>query len=92
MLINLMKGINYVCPHRPKFTHFISNYKNVFFFWPKVKFPVHIKPKVILIVLYNLIFKFSNSIKNRTAQRLRCCATNRKVAGSIPAGVIGIFH
>ena len=22
----------------------------------------------------------------------RCCATNRKVAGSIPAGVIGIFH
>ena len=26
------------------------------------------------------------------AQRLRCCATNLKVAGSIPAGVIGIFH
>ena len=26
------------------------------------------------------------------AQRLRCCATNRKVAGSIPDGVIGIFH
>jgi len=25
------------------------------------------------------------------AQWLRCCATNRKVAGSIPAGVIGIF-
>ena len=25
-------------------------------------------------------------------QWLRCCATNRKVAGSIPAGVIGIFH
>ena len=23
---------------------------------------------------------------------LRCCATNRKVAGSIPDGVIGIFH
>ena len=23
---------------------------------------------------------------------LRRCATNRKVAGSIPAGVIGIFH
>ena len=39
--------------------------------------------------------------KNRTAyvimgaavaQWLRCCATNRKVAGSIPDGVIGIFH
>ena len=26
------------------------------------------------------------------AQWLRCCAPNRKVAGSIPAGVIGIFH
>ena len=25
-------------------------------------------------------------------QWLRCCATIRKVAGSIPAGVIGIFH
>ena len=28
----------------------------------------------------------------RVAQWLRCCATNRKVAGSIPDGVIGIFH
>ena len=26
------------------------------------------------------------------AQRLKCCATNRKVAGSIPDGVIGIFY
>jgi len=26
------------------------------------------------------------------AQWLRCCTTNRKVAGSIPGGVIGIFH
>jgi len=26
------------------------------------------------------------------AQWLRCCSTNQKVAGSIPAGVIGIFH
>ena len=25
-------------------------------------------------------------------QWLRCCATNRKVAGSIPASVSGIFH
>ena len=25
------------------------------------------------------------------AEWLRCCATNRKVAGSIPAGVIGFF-
>ena len=26
------------------------------------------------------------------AQWLRCCATNRRVAGSIPDGVIGIFN
>jgi len=26
------------------------------------------------------------------AQWLKCCATDRKVAGSIPDGVIGIFH
>jgi hypothetical protein len=26
------------------------------------------------------------------AQWLRCCATNRMVAGSIPDDVIGIFH
>ena len=26
------------------------------------------------------------------AQWLRCCATNRKVTGSIPDGVNGIFH
>ena len=26
------------------------------------------------------------------AQWLRCCATNRKVAGSISAGVTGILH
>ena len=26
------------------------------------------------------------------AQWLRCCATNRKVAGSIPDGVIGFFN
>ena len=25
------------------------------------------------------------------AQWVRCCATNRKVAGSIPVGVFGIF-
>jgi len=30
--------------------------------------------------------------RGRVAQLLRCCATNRNVAGSIPAGVIGIFH
>jgi hypothetical protein len=31
-------------------------------------------------------------LKHAVAQWLRHCATNRKVAGSIPDGVIGIFH
>jgi hypothetical protein len=31
-------------------------------------------------------------IKYAVAQWLRNCTTNRKVAGSIPDGVIGIFH
>ena len=31
-------------------------------------------------------------VETAVAQWLRCCATNRKVAGSIAAGVIGIFH
>ena len=31
-------------------------------------------------------------METAVAQWLRRCATNRKVAGSFPAGVIGIFH
>jgi hypothetical protein len=31
-------------------------------------------------------------MEHAVAQWLRHCATNRKVAGSIPDGVIGIFH
>ena len=36
--------------------------------------------------------QLQNYMGARGAQWLRCCATNRKVAGSIPDGVIGIFH
>jgi len=32
------------------------------------------------------------ALRTEVAQWLRRCATNRKVAGSIPDGVIGIFH
>ena len=44
--------------------------------------------------LFFLNFKSFATLKKGTAvaQWLRCCATNRKVAGSIPTGVIGIFH
>ena len=37
--------------------------------------------------LINLQFTLGTEV----AQWLRCCATNRKVAGSIPAGVSGFF-
>jgi len=30
-------------------------------------------------------------VRTEAAKWLRCCATNRKVAGSIPAGVSGFF-
>ena len=39
--------------------------------------------------LYCTIYVFVSTLA--VAQWLRCCATNRKVAGSIPAGVCGIF-
>jgi len=39
-----------------------------------------------IMVLYILI------LGTAVAQWLRCYATNRKVAGSIPDGVIGVFH
>ena len=40
------------------------------------------------------IVKFGSVLRKigtAVAQWLRCCATNRKVAGSIPAGVSGFF-
>jgi len=33
-----------------------------------------------------------SNLGTAVAQWLRCCATTRNVTGSIPAGVIGIFH
>ena len=42
--------------------------------------------------VYININKYINKQGTAVAQWLRCCAKNRNVAGSIPAGVIGIFH
>ena len=39
-----------------------------------------------------VILAVINKVGTAVAQWLRCYATNRKVAGSIPDGVIGIFH
>ena len=43
----------------------------------------------IYIYIYIYIYNFRGTA---VAQRLKCCATNRKVAGSIPDGVTEIFH
>ena len=43
----------------------------------------------ILISLHNTHIHYVAG--TAVAQWLRCCATNRKVAGSIPAGVTGFF-
>ena len=53
-------------------------------------FRVH-NPNMLLqnAVLYRHLYNWQGTA---VAQWLRCCATNRKVAGSIPAGVSGIFH
>ena len=42
------------------------------------------------LLKFSALFLLSES--TAVAQWLRCCARNRKVAGSIPSGVTGIFH
>ena len=47
------------------------------------------------IIYLKITIYFSNFLLcggTAVTQWLSCCATNRKVAGSIPAGIIGIFH
>ena len=39
-----------------------------------------------------IFFPVSSRVGTAVAQWLRCCATNRLVVGSIPAGFIGIFY
>ena len=45
---------------------------------------------LVFLVVFFVIMYFN--VCFIIAQWLRCCATNRKVAGSILAGVTGIFH
>ena len=44
-----------------------------------------------LVVVLNICCTTAGPV-TAVAQSLRCFATNRKVAGSIPDGIIGIFH
>ena len=46
---------------------------------------------IIIIIIIIILFLFLLLWGTAVAQWLRCCATIRKVAGSIPAGVIGFF-
>jgi hypothetical protein len=48
--------------------------------------------KYIVFVHINMVLYISTWGPLIVAQWLRYCATNRKVAGSIQDGVIGIFH
>ena len=63
---------------------------------PYPTLPEYQKPAILdrcytgsLETLYRLLYI---RLGTAVAQCLRCCATNRKVGGSIPADVIGIFH
>jgi hypothetical protein len=51
-----------------------------------------IRSLVFAAGLDGLFLKATLDISVAVAQWLRYCATNQKVAGSIPDGVIGIFH
>ena len=44
-----------------------------------------------VLITLRFYYTFQPTGGTAVAQWLRCCATNRKVAGSIPAGVIGFF-
>ena len=37
-------------------------------------------------------FHYKSQMVTAEVQWIRCCATNRKMTGSIPDGVTGIFH
>ena len=47
---------------------------------------------LIAVQIAQLFLRNYVRLRTAVAQWLRCCARNRKVAGLIPDGVIGIFH
>jgi len=51
-----------------------------------VKLVFYVVKLIFLIYIYIYLY-----LGTAVAQWLRCCATNRKVTGSIPAGVTGFF-
>ena len=64
--------------------------------WSLLFFWYFLEKKVIHTHTHtNIVYNFPphwQLLGTAVAQWLRCCATNQKVAGSIPDGAIGIFH
>jgi len=48
--------------------------------------------EIVVIIVVVFVIIIIEVVRTAIAQWLRCCATNRKVAVSIPYGVTGIFH
>ena len=55
-------------------------------------FPYDVRTVGIISPKQNFMFFICGLLGTAVAQWLRCCATNRKVAGSIPDGVTGFFR
>jgi len=51
----------------------------------------HVKPTKRTVLISTFCWFTGENVVTAVAQWLRRCATNRKVAGSIPTGVTGIF-
>ena len=75
-----------VCHPKQEVRYVYCSTPNVSFWWA-----VFVEPWWIFIKWY-LKPGTSTAMGTAVVQWLRCCATNRKVAGSIPDGVNGILH
>ena len=101
ILICNITGFCSVAPHSSKFLitlgHLMPHYSsqisaknvcNLFVIWVVTFHVSHPYGSTHLTLLLNIRISEGTAV----VQWLRCCGTNRKVAGSIPDGVIGIFH
>jgi len=88
--INVNNTENCYCLYTP--TWICDSAKHVLHSLLILSFLIRITGEVRSSIIRNYLQFFITSMGTAVAQWLRCCATNRKVAGSIPVGFIGIFH